>query len=140
MSAARLLFPLACLLLLTACTGAHGGSLRDADLPAGVSNHFAGLMSLDDPAAFRTAAAERGLVTTADGVVLDIQTRNLTPADRDAFNLPGLKVRSFRPEYERIDGVARTPEVIRAVAKIPGVRAVMPAAQSTIRNSNDAAY
>lgn len=131
MSAARLLFPLACLLLLTACTGAHGGSLRDADLPAGVSDHFAGLMSLDDPAAFRSAAAERGFATSEDGVALDIQTQGLQPDDRAAFALPGLRVRSFHPEYERVGAVAATPAAIRAVAGLSFVRTVAPSFGAT---------
>ena len=62
MPAARMVFPLACVLLLTACASANGGSPRGADLPADVSDHFAGLLALAEPAAFRAAAAERGFV------------------------------------------------------------------------------
>ena len=137
MPAARMVLPLACVLLLTACTSANGGSPRDADLPAGVSNHFAGLMTLTDPAAFRAAAAERGFVTTVDGVVLDIQTQGLEPADRAAFDLPGLMLRGFHPAYERVDAVAASPEAVRAVAALPFVRMVAPSFGATTGGGAD---
>ncbi len=135
--AARMVLPLACVLLLTACSGANGGPPRDPDLPAGVSSHFAGLMTVTDPAAFRAAAAERGFVTTADGVVLDVQTRGLAPADRAAFDLPGLKLRGFHPAYERVDALAASPDAIRAVAALPFVRMVAPTFGATTGGSAD---
>lgn len=104
-------------------------------MPPGVSQHFSGLMSLHDTEAFRAAADQRGFMTTAEGVVLDIQTQGLEPAHREAFDLPGLEVRSFRPEYERVSAVSTGPDAIRAIAGLPFVRRVAPSFGATTGGS-----
>lgn len=131
----------ALIMLLVACAPASGGGegVRDngAGLPPGVSRHFSELLALEDPEAFRGAARERGFVTTVDGVVLDIQTEGLDAGDRDALDLPGLRVRGFHPRHERIDAVAATPAAIRAVAALPFVRAVGPSFGATTSGGSD---
>lgn len=130
----------ALIVMLAACAPASGGEgIRDsgAGLPPGVSSHFSQLLALEDPDAFRAAARERGFVTTVNGVVLDIQTEALDAGDRDALDLPGLRVRGFHPRHERIDAVAATPAAIRAVAALPFVRAVAPSFGATTSDGSD---
>ena len=138
MCAARLLLPLACMILVAACTSASGGVPPKTDMAGSVSNHFAGLMTIDDPAAFRSAAAERGFLTTENGVVLDIQTRGLRPGDRDAFELPGVHMRSFHPNDERVSAVAATPAAVRAIARLTFVRIVAPSFGATTKGNSGA--
>lgn len=123
--------PLAVAVLLTACAPATaertGGK---TDLPPGVSNAFAGMLDLS-PAEFRSVASQRGFGTTAEGVLLDIQTKGLDSSHRDAFAVDGLTVRGFYPQYERVSAVAMRASAITRVAELPFVRAVVPGFGST---------
>ncbi|MDZ7828663.1 MAG: hypothetical protein U5K33_03940 [Halofilum sp. (in: g-proteobacteria)] len=132
--------PLVIAVLLTACvpaTAEHADG--KADLPPGVSNAFAGMLGLS-PADFRAVAAERGFVTTDDGVVLDLQTEGLRPAHREAFDQPGLRVRSFHPQYERASVVATSPRRLVSVAELPFVRRVAPSYGATGDGASTGGY
>lgn len=127
-------------LAVAGCNAHEPAGSRGADnLAPTISNNLAALMNLDDPSAFRAAAAERGFVTVESGVVLDVQTRELADSDRPALDLPGVHVRSFHPQYERINAVARDPAAVRAIAELPFVRVVAPSFGATT-NTGGSAY
>jgi len=114
-------------------------SRTDAGLSPAISNNLVALMEIDDPSAFRAAAAERGFVTAETGVVLDVQTVDLADSDRAALDRPGVHVRTFHPQYERISAVARDPAAVRAIAELPFVRVVAPSYGATT-NTGGSAY
>ena len=102
--------------------------------PPGVSNAFAGMLGLP-PAEFRSVAGQRGFSVTEKGVLLDIQTNGLVDGDRDDFEMDGLTVRGFYPQYERVNAIAMRASVIARVAELPFVRAVVPEFGSTSGSS-----
>jgi len=131
MAISRIILLLLAFALASACSPAPGE--RDpalGPLPPGVSSAFEGLLHLDAPA-FRQAAAERGFVTTDDGVLIDVQTKGLEAGHRDAFLIDGLVVHGFHPQYERVSAVAVRPSAIIRVAGLPFVRSVVPEFGST---------
>jgi len=131
MDALRAVLLLSAIVLASACSPATADrSLGAATLPPAVSNAFDGLLHLD-AASFREQAVERGFATTDDGVVLDVQTEGLRPAHREAFDQPGILVRSFHPRYERVGVVAITPQALVSLAELPFVRRVAPSYGAT---------
>ena len=118
------------------------GCAADSSVRAGdgvIAQRLQQIFEGGEPAMARDRAADLGAVVDDHGVVVDIQTRGLTAGDRASFVLPGVRVRHFAPEYERVSASVRDRTALQALAALEPVRRIAPEYGGTTR-SGGAAY
>ncbi len=106
--------------------GDDGGEGAVVGLPASLAGELAALARAPDAAAMLARARERELVVQGARVLVDVQTRDLTDADRGDFAIDGVEVRAFSPKYQRVSAAVATPAGLRALAGLAVVRRVDP--------------
>lgn len=119
--------PLLCLLAV-GCVGAspEPGTPGSKGAAGPLSVDLAPLRDAADRAAFRAKARAAGLRVDDFGVRVTLLTRDLSPADRPRFERPGVRVRHFAPNQERVLASVRDAAALDALARIPVVRRIEP--------------
>lgn len=80
----------------------------------------------DEHMSWIDAASAIGIVTTPEGVMLDIVTRALGPDVQKKFLIPGVTIVHFSPTYSRVAAIIDDPALLHTLAQISEVTLISP--------------